>query len=64
MTVNSSCLYRTDALGAADGTDTEASRQDDERDPEQIGAEQVDHLHPGRGEEENVGQSERVLQEK
>ena len=39
------------------------AQKDDEGDPEQVGTEQVEHLHPGGGEEGDVGDSEGILQE-
>src|SRR5271165_3888169 len=57
-------LTRTDTLGAADGAHAQARHKNDERDPEQVGAEKVEHLHPGGGEESDVCDSKRVLDEK
>src|SRR6185437_3209254 len=49
---------------ASHGAEAEAGGQNDERDPDQIGAEQMKNLHGERRKQSKVGDSERVLRSK
>lgn len=44
------------------GDEAEARGEDDERDPQQVSAEQMGHLHPGGREQRNVGEAKQILE--